>query len=909
MVDDIRNNTSFAIFGCVALFSWLSDAYAQSDRLISQSALAEKIYLQTDADVYTTDQTIWFSAVVAESMELRPSALSGVLHVELIAPDERVVDRKRIKLTAGTGAGSFPLTGQYTSGTYLIRAYTEWNKNFGSDFIAQTYVKVFPTAMEIERSPITALQLNEKEPTRYWLYAQLNPQLIDENHKKELTVFLAIDGQKDTLALRGTRGGYYLLDYPLPIGASLATILMETQNGIRSTRTVSLKRDSLDVQFFAESGRLIQGIRSKVGVRVRNHVGRSVGVSGVIMDSRGDTVTLFKTNRLGIGSFTLTADRSRSYYAMLDSASKGTPVGRYPLPEVSDTGVVLSVEKVDTAIRLSVYTNGLPADTATIQVSCRGVLYYLVNGLPKDGYMATDLPIAGLPEGIIDFTLLDAQMRPIAERLYVNQQPDSRLNIELSMDKKAYQKRDKAILSMKVSDKDGLPVDARLSVRIMNKDQLGSARTGRQGILSRLLLDSELQGEVDEPGYYFQPGTPLEELDALMLVQGPQRYHYNEPLQDSIVFANEPQPYVSGRVGGVLSKKAQSGVSITLLTFGETRGMDVQQTDSLGRFAFGLGEEYVDSLAILLQSTNKSGKNRNYTISLDERRPPPIHFNQQKLIEQVDTVVSYVAKKRQERAKQELSHKLASGEILLDEVEVVRNALSPQQRRVQDRFGEPDVVIPGKAIQDKEAKWSYGLYSVLLFNFPDELRIERVGENGGYLRANIIGGETTLVVVDGIPVPGHSYGVIPNIPPSEVKSVELIRYAKDFSRLYQEVYPEASPMSIPAVGSVISIYTHAGNGVYAARKPVGLLQAIVPVYSPVIEFQAPSYEKPTEEDKSRPDLRTLIHWAPQLATGQGGESSTSYYNSDVPGETVVIVEAIATNGRIGYQELVYEVTD
>src|SRR5690606_19863388 len=249
-------------------------------------------------------------------------------------------------------------------------------------------------------------------------------------------------------------------------------------------------------------------------------------------------------------------------------------------------------------------------------------------------------------------------------------------------------------------------------------------------------------------------------------------YRYLRPLQDTFYHAAEPQPYISGRVSGTFSKRGRESVGITLLTFGQTKGMDVQETDSLGRFAFGLGEEYVDSLAILLQSTNKKGRKQNYTITLDERTPPPIRMDQHRLITQVDSIVAYVAKQRQARAQREFSYKLASGEILLDEVEVVRKALSPQQQQVQDRYGEADVVIPGKAIQDKEEKWSYGLYSVLLFNFPEQIRIDRVGANGGYLRAQVIGNEPTLVVIDGIPVPGYSYGLIQNIPPSEVKSVE-----------------------------------------------------------------------------------------------------------------------------------------
>src|SRR5690606_1926427 len=153
----------------VTLFFWAYalPVHAQFDRFIAHAAFAEKIYLQLDAEVYTTGDTIWFKAVVVEAASHQPSTLSGVLHVELIGPDERVADRKRIELTDGVGSGGFKLEQSYVQGNYLVRAYTEWNRNFGSDFLFQTYVRVVTTAREIELNPMAGIHLVEREPGRY----------------------------------------------------------------------------------------------------------------------------------------------------------------------------------------------------------------------------------------------------------------------------------------------------------------------------------------------------------------------------------------------------------------------------------------------------------------------------------------------------------------------------------------------------------------------------------------------------------------------------------------------------------------------------------------------------------------------------------------------------------------------
>lgn len=116
---------------------------SQNIQVSSHASHAEKIYLQLDSKVYTLDQTIWFKSVVITAYNHAPSKLSGVLYVELIGPDERIVEQKLIKLKEGIGDGFFELRQDYAEGAYQIRAYTEWNKNFDADFIFTEYIQLF----------------------------------------------------------------------------------------------------------------------------------------------------------------------------------------------------------------------------------------------------------------------------------------------------------------------------------------------------------------------------------------------------------------------------------------------------------------------------------------------------------------------------------------------------------------------------------------------------------------------------------------------------------------------------------------------------------------------------------------------------------------------------------------------
>ena len=57
----------------------------------------------------------------------------------------------------------------------------------------------------------------------------------------------------------------------------------------------------------------------------------------------------------------------------------------------------------------------------------------------------------------------------------------------------------------------------------------------------------------------------------------------------------------------------------------------------------------------------------------------------------------------------------------------------------------------------------------------------------------------------------------------------------------------------------------------------------------------------------KPDLRSVVHWQPEIKTNSLGKATTTFYNGDLTGEMLIVVEILSENGEIGYQELVYEV--
>jgi len=880
----------------------------QNNNLVN--TLPEKIYLQLDNSVYIKNQTIWFKSIVVNADNHVPSKLSKVLYVELISPTKNVVERKLIKLENGIGSGSFKLNEKQIAGTYLIRAFTKWNMNFDPGFCFKTNIRVFSSSGEKDASPIINTILVNKEHNKRLLKASFNPLLIDKLHKKKLKLIITLDNKQDSLLLKKDRNNRYILKYDIPERCNFITLQMKTENLYNYSKTITLDNNYLDLQFFPESGELVHGLKSKVGFKALNSDGYGKYVKGEIINQQGEIITEFESNKLGMGFFILPKpDSTQTYVARLKS--KENKSIEYQLPLITKKGNILSVTRNGNLIKITATSNYIKNDSIYFIASCRRIAYFSIKGQLKGGQLTFTLPINSLPEGIIAFTMFDKLNHLVAERLFFNERPRSRLNIKLSTDKQSYLQRELTTLNINTTNSENKTIGANLSVLVFNKKQMGEIENTRQHILSYFLLSSDLKGTIENPRFYFDKNTNRDnDLDALLLTQGWRKYNYTKPI-DTILYQPETSLSVSGSVGSFFSKRSRKIVHLTMITLGHPKNFYLQTTDNLGKFNFDISDEFGENLKLLIQSKNNSGTNKDYSIELDKTVSPAIAFNHINSVEKVDSTINVLVEKNRERKRIDDSFRMTEGNTLLDEVVVKGYNMTPERQLVTKKYGKPRVVISGKTLQEKEEKWSFGLYSILMYHYSDKIKIVQQGNN---MYARVIGAPSfkpgdgvTLIVIDGIPVKEYDYPQIAGIPPSEVKSFEIIQSARNFRNLYLEADPGTPVMEAPAIGSVIAIYTYAGKGLSGAQKPVGIFHAEVPVFSKPDEFYAPKYVNISATDWTKPDLRALVHWEPNILTDSLGKCTINFYNADNLGEMKIIVEAISGKGELGYQELNFNV--
>ncbi len=159
----MTNNYQRLLLFCSICFFLCAKTQAQTDGVLSslqkqfndyqQQAAQEKLYLHLDKDFFTAGEIIWFKAYAVDAASNKPTHLSKVAYVEVLDADKKPSLQAKIKLVDGSGSGSFQLPASVHSGSYHIRAYTSWMKNFSADLYFHQNITIVNTLKSLNRNP------------------------------------------------------------------------------------------------------------------------------------------------------------------------------------------------------------------------------------------------------------------------------------------------------------------------------------------------------------------------------------------------------------------------------------------------------------------------------------------------------------------------------------------------------------------------------------------------------------------------------------------------------------------------------------------------------------------------------------------------------------------------------------
>lgn len=108
----------------------------------SKHAQPQKVYLHLDKTDYYAGETIWFKAYLFDGLTHLPDTTSNNLYIELISSAGEAMEKRLLLTEEGFATGDFRLSFDIPDGNYLLRAYTDWMRNFDDSFFYTRYLYI-----------------------------------------------------------------------------------------------------------------------------------------------------------------------------------------------------------------------------------------------------------------------------------------------------------------------------------------------------------------------------------------------------------------------------------------------------------------------------------------------------------------------------------------------------------------------------------------------------------------------------------------------------------------------------------------------------------------------------------------------------------------------------------------------
>jgi len=852
----------------------------------------EKVHLHLDKPYYAIGDNIWFKAYLLNSSSQEPSDISKLLYVELINEKDSVQQQLKLPVLGGISWGNFSLPDTLAEGNYRIRAYTQWMRNAGPEFFFDKTIKIgyswtnkvftntdYSYSKEDKGEKMAAnISFKDKEGNPYTGKEVRYEVILDS---KSFLKGKATTNEKGEIALSILNNRPDLNKR----GKIVATITLGEDQKVTREIPIIATSKSIDVQFFPESGNLIEGLPTKMAVKAVNSSGLGENITGVIVDQTGIEINRFETKHLGMGNFVINPQGGVRYIAKVKFADGSEK--DFNLPIVQTTGYTMAVtgtdkDKLTIKIMRSADLTG-PTKLRLVGQHDGNVIFSPIVSM-ADQLATITIPKKELTEGILQLSLFSEENKPIAERLAFIYNSEDRVKVQLSTEKQVYTKREKVDIQLN-STFNGTPVQGMFSVSVTNNNALKPEPETESNILSNLLLTSDLIGYIEKPNYYFIEEGPevIKNMDNLMLTQGWSRILWKNVINNTppiIKFQPEKSLGFSGTIVNYGGKPVPN-TKVTLLSTASGFFTLDTLTDAQGKFNFDR-LLFLDDPKFIIQARTAKGKTR-LDVKMDvvpgqivtkSKNTGDIEIN-------VNEALSAYLKQSNNYFDDQSKRGLLQKVLQLKEVKITQEKPKVKNSQNLNGAGRADAVITAEQLS------TCPQLSMCLQGRVAGLIIT----NGkAYLTRN--GGRIPMaIVLDGMPLQDADLDFI-NVP--DIETIEVLKSIGNTA-----IY------GTNGAGGVLVITTKRGVGNFSAVPTPGLIVFNPKGYSVPKDFYSPKYDVP--QPGNTPDFRSTVYWGPQLLSDAAGKTNFTFFNTDEPGTYRVVLEGMDLMGHLARTVYTYEV--
>lgn len=812
----------------VALASWNSSTLTPLNRIIvsvdryHQNYPQEKFFVHTDKPFYVIGETIWFKVYGVLATSHIPLTPSGLVYVDLLDKEGKILIRKHIRIEKGGGIGDILLDPQWkVSGLLTLRACSAYNLNFEPGFIFQKRLAVYD--------------------------AYQNGVPIQERND--------------------------------------------------STRKNNDDQRDINLGLYPEGGHLITGLESLVAVKGTDHSGKGIPIRAKVFDANNRLITLFITNQMGFGSFSLKPTFGSKYH--VDVQHEGRSFS-FDVPAALETGAILSIKhlKNDTlAIITQSNTKNLMHE-AFIVGHTRGEVFYSVS-LDSTKSKTLLIPTHDIQPGIAHFTFfvsVNNETVPMAERLvFVNSQhynPDSNaITIDPSSNAPSELRYINLNLEGHLTDSNHIYG----SVSICPKLPVDQAFT-EVDIQTYLYFLSDLPGAVENPGYYFDLGRVIhpKELDLLMLTHGWRRFKWEEVLSEKALelkYLPENGFTIRGRTTNGISKKGVSS-NVFLSILHEDLAMMNASSNSEGYFELA-GLQIDDTTNMVLNAYKISRKEKLNLKNANRQAlqieisdyPSPINATSYLPVVslQPTALTSFLNTVRNSPSIAKAYEDIWSVDFQAVEVRATKLHPVVEAHRSEMLYKEPDSRIILDSMPALAAMGATSSVYDIIRRLPG-VEIHRVNDGKiAIIRgiATIKGDPRAMVLLNGVKI---SDATLNDFPVDNIAFIDVLRNTSKAN-----IYGSNT--------GVIAIYTKTAEGIKGNHKPMDYaINMKHPGYYRAREFFNAEISAP-EVDVDQPPYQSTLLWEPDLVFSKDSPAiKIPFYVTDRKSEYSVTLHGITSEG-------------
>lgn len=856
------------LLGVLLYFSSLS-AQTMQDTIIANFSLMEripkeKLYLHLDKPFYGAGEKIWLKGYLVNATTHQDNSQSNFIITELINRSDSIVERKKIRRDSLGFHNAFTLPATLPAGDYYLRGYSNWMLNEDPDFFFSRNIKI---GNSIDNTIVSSIEYQQEDDTHYTAKIKFtsNVQAVFENTTIKY-LYLENGKIKNKGKKKTDENGWISISLPdlkSPAARRIEVEFDDPQYIYKRTFYLPVFTNDFDVKFFPEGGALLSIPHQNVAFKVQGADGFSKEVEGFLFNSKGDTLTNFRSEHNGMGIFTMNPVDNETYYVTArtnDSITK-----RFDLPAIEPKGISIAMSHYKQEIRYEIQKTAATEwpQKLFLLAHTRGKLAILqpINPERTFGKMNDSL----FTEGITHFMLIDQQGNALSERLVFV--PDHKPNQwQITADQPTYGKREKVSLQIAAKDNEGNPVEGTFSVSITDRKSIQPDSLA-DNILSNLLLTSDLKGYVDDPAYYFlnQDARTLRSIDYLMMTHGWRRHKIENVLRTpSLNFTNyiEKGQTISGRIMGFFGANVKKGPICVLAP--KYNIIATTETDEKGQFI--VNTSFRDSTTFLVQARTKKGF-AGVDILMD---PPqyPVATHKAPYFNGAATFMEDYLMNTRDQYYMEGGMRVYN----LKEVTVTAKRERPSSKSIYTG-GINTYTVEEDRLQ------GYGQTA-----FDAASRLPSVTITNGseiHIRNN---SEPAIIVIDDI-VYEDASDILKDIQVSDMSSISLLRGADAVI-----LGPRASG------GAVVITLKDPRN--LPARPAQGIITYTPLGYSESVEFYHPTYDTPEKKNAQRSDFRSTVYWNPELRLDAEGKATIEYYTPDSTAPEDIIIEGVDKNGKV-----------